>query len=130
MIKSTLKILCLSITLCIVSIQTYTQNQLPNYHNWNIFFKEFKLSVIKDNETKFLSLSNKTLANLPANKWIKSAKSGFEFSSLQEEISSATVYSKDANTKTIDFASTINCFFEFKLTKNGWRLNNIIYYAD
>ncbi len=67
---------------------------------------------------------------MPAREWIKSAKGGSEFSTLQNSINSKPVDSKGANKKTIDFADTNNCYLEFRLTKNGWKLFNVVYYSD
>jgi hypothetical protein len=125
-----MKSVFLSIVISLCSIQAFSQAQLPNYNNWKSFFQEFKTSLIKDNENKFLSLSNKTLADMSAKEWIKSAKSGSEFSILQKTINSKTVDSEGANKKTIDFADTNNCYLEFRLTKSGWKLFNVVYYAD
>jgi len=111
-------------------LQALAQNPVPNYNNWNKFFQEFKTAIIKDNESKLLFLSNKTLADVPAKEWIKSAKGGSEFPTLQKIINTVSIKSEGANKKTIDFSDTNNCYFEFRLTKNGWKLFNVVYYAD
>ena len=118
-----------SLLICLSFFTGLAQNQPSNYNKWDYFFKEFKTAIIKDNESQLLLLSNKTLADMSAKDWIKSAKGGSEFSTLQNSINAATVESEGVNKKTIDFASTNNCYLEFRLTKSGWRLFNVVYYA-
>jgi len=122
-------ILC-SIAICLSFFSSTAQNQQSNYKKWDYFFKDFTYAIINDNESKFLLLSNKTLANMPAKEWIKSAKGGSEFSTLQNSINSATIQSEGANKKKIDFAETNNCYLEFRLTQSGWKLINVVYYVD
>lgn len=119
-----------SLIICLIFFTSSAQSQPSDYNKWDYFFKEFKDAIIKDNESKLLLLSNKTLADMPAKEWIKSAKGGSEFSTLQNKISSAKVQSEGANIKTIDLADTINCYLEFRITKSGWKLFNVVYYAD
>jgi hypothetical protein len=125
-----MKSILFSIIICLSFFTSSAQNQPSNYNKWDYFFKEFKDAIIKDNESKLLLLSNKTLADMPAKEWIKSAKGGSEFSTLQNNISSAKVQSEGPNKKTIDFADTNNCYLEFRITKSGWKLFNVVYYAD
>jgi hypothetical protein len=110
------------------SIKTWKNYYDPN--GWNVFFQGFKTAIIKDNESQLLLLSNKTLADMSAKDWIKSVKAGSGFSTLQNSINAAIVESEGVNKKTIDFAYTNNCYLEFRLTKSGWRLFNVVYYAD
>ena len=115
---------------CLSFFTGFAQNQPSNYNKWDYFFKEFKAAIINDNESQLLLLSNKKLADMSAKDWIKSSKGGSEFSTLQHSINTAIVKSEGVNKKTIDFASTNNCYLEFRFTKSGWRLFNVVYYAD
>jgi hypothetical protein len=125
-----MKSIIISISICFCFLTALAQNQPLNYNKWNDFFKDFKTAIIKDNESKLLLLSNKTLADMPAIEWIKSAKGGSEFSTLQNSINTAIVKSEGTNKKTIDLVETNNCYLDFRLTKNGWKLFNIVYYQD
>ncbi len=119
-----------SLVLCFSVFSIQAQNQSTNYKVWSEFFKEFKSAIVKDNENKILLLSNKTLADMPAKEWLKSAKSGSEFSTLQGVINDLKVESPAANKKIIDLADTNNCFLDFRLTPTGWKLFNVVYYQD
>jgi len=125
-----MKSILFSLTICLSFFTSSAQNQPSNYTKWDYFFKELKTAIIEDNESKLLLLSNKTLAGMTAKEWVKSAKAGSEYSTLQNNISSAKVESEGANKKTIDLAVTNNCYLEFRLTKSGWKFFNVVYYAD
>ena len=125
-----MKSIVCALIICFSFFSSTAQNQQSNYKKWDYFFKDFTNAIINDDESKFLLLSNKTLANMPAKEWIKSAKGGSEFSTLQNSISIAKVQTEGANKKTIDFAETNNCYLEFRLTPSGWKLINVVYYVD
>jgi hypothetical protein len=125
-----MKTIFLSFGVLLCSYTSLGQSQPSKYNKWDLFFKEFKAAIIKDDESKLLLLSNKTLADMPAKDWIRSAKGGSEFSSLRNGINNTLVQSEGGNKKTIDFAETNNCYLEFRLTNNGWKFFNVVYYAD
>lgn len=114
------------------NLSSSDQNQTPNYSNWNSFFQEFKTAIIKDIESKFLLLSNNTLRNIPAKKWLESAKEGriSDFLMLRDYINKVKVQTEGPNKKIIDLKNESGFYLEFRLTNNGWKLFDIVYNND
>ena len=106
--------------------------QLLGDSDWSDFLKEFKTAIINDDQKKFLMLSVSKFKDgtTPLN-WMKSAKTGTEYSTLQEILRNENLVFNniDNYTKEIEITQN-NCNFIFKNIDEKWALFDIVHYED